>query len=619
MKQLFTRWGKEINTEHCKEEYPRPRLKRDSYVNLNGRWQYAIRREKWESKKFPSLSQADGDIFVPFSPESVLSGVNHILQPGETIYYRKKFTLPENWKDSRVRLHFGAVDQECRVWCDGQYLGEHQGGYLPFTLELTGILEQNPGQQWHELILAVTDATEQSPHARGKQKLVRKGHMASIFYTPQSGIWKTVWMEAVPEQFIENVHIRSDIHTGKVQVEALINRPDGIKAEKQESSLQIFYQGEAVLQSPLLPDTEGHLTTELIIPQKQRHLWTTDTPNLYDVEISYGTDRVTSYFALRQFGRAKDEKGIWRFTLNDKPFFFNGVLDQGYYPDGLLTAPSDAALLFDIQRLKKLGFNTIRKHIKIEEERFYYHCDRLGMAVWQDMPNGGGVMNHFLVTDLPNAFPFFGRKVKDNHYRLFQRTDEEGREQFYRDLTGMVELLRDYPCIALWTPFNEGWGQFDAAKATALIRKLDDTRLVNEACGWFDQGGGDVYSIHNYLRALKLKSQPDRVVALTEFGGYACPTPGHMACEKEFGYKGYQNKQQLTEAYRALWQRDVLPWIEKGLSAAIYTQTSDIEEEINGFFTYDREAEKLEAAVVQEVNRKISQEYEGIHICVKEP
>lgn len=263
MKQLFTRWGKEINTEHCKEEYPRPRLKRDSYVNLNGRWQYAIRREKWESKKFPSLSQADGDIFVPFSPESVLSGVNHILQPGETIYYRKKFTLPENWKDSRVRLHFGAVDQECRVWCDGQYLGEHQGGYLPFTLELTGILEQNPGQQWHELILAVTDATEQSPHARGKQKLVRKGHMASIFYTPQSGIWKTVWMEAVPEQFIENVHIRSDIHTGKVQVEALINRPDGIKAEKQESSLQIFYQGEAVLQSPLLPDTEGNLAVYL--------------------------------------------------------------------------------------------------------------------------------------------------------------------------------------------------------------------------------------------------------------------------------------------------------------------------------------------------------------------
>ena len=619
MKQLFTRWGKEIDTEHCKEEYPRPRLKRDSYVNLNGRWQYAIRQEKGENRESPSLSQMDGDIFVPFSPESVLSGVNHILQPEETLYYRKKFTLPENWKDSRVLLHFGAVDQECRVWCDGQYLGSHTGGYLPFTMELTGILEQNTGQQWHELTLAVTDATEQSPHARGKQKLVRKGHMASIFYTPQSGIWKTVWMEAVPEQFIENVHIRSDIHTGEVKVEVVVNQPAGKKAETQESTVQIFYKGEELVQSPLFPDTEGQLTTKLVIPQKQRHLWTTDTPNLYDVEIFYGEDQVTSYFALRQFGRAKDEKGIWRFTLNDKPFFFNGVLDQGYFPDGLLTAPSDAALLFDIRRLKELGFNTIRKHIKIEEERFYYHCDRLGMAVWQDMPNGGGAMNHFFVTDLPNAFPVFGRKVKDNHYRLFQRTDEEGREQFYRDLTGMVELLWDYPCIALWTPFNEGWGQFDAAKATALIRKLDDTRLVNEACGWFDQGGGDVYSIHNYLRALKLKSQPDRVVALTEFGGYACPTPGHMACEKEFGYKGYQNKQQLTEAYRVLWQRDVLPWIEKGLSAAIYTQTSDIEEEINGFFTYDREAEKLETAVVQEVNWKISQEYERIHICVKEP
>ncbi len=619
MKQLFTRWGKAIDTEHCKEEYPRPRLKRDSYVNLNGRWQYAIHQEKWENRESPSLSQMDGDIFVPFSPESVLSGVNHILQPEETLYYRKKFTLPENWKDSRVLLHFGAVDQECRVWCDGQYLGSHTGGYLPFTMELTGILEQNTGQQWHELTLAVTDATEQSPHARGKQKLVRKGHMASIFYTPQSGIWKTVWMEAVPEQFIENVHIRSDIHTGEVKVEVVVNQSAGKKAETQESTVQIFYKGEELVQSPLFPDTEGQLTTKLVIPREQRHLWTTDTPNLYDVEIFYGEDQVTSYFALRQFGRAKDKDGIWRFTLNDKPFFFNGVLDQGYFPDGLLTAPSDAALLFDIRRLKELGFNTIRKHIKIEEERFYYHCDRLGMAVWQDMPNGGGAMNHFFVTDLPNAFPAFGRKVKDNHYRLFQRTDEEGREQFYRDLAGMVELLRDYPCIALWTPFNEGWGQFDAAKATALIRKLDDTRLVNEACGWFDQGGGDVYSIHNYLRALKLKSQTDRVVALTEFGGYACPVPGHMACEKEFGYKGYQNKQQLTEAYRALWQRDVLPWIEKGLSAAIYTQTSDIEEEINGFFTYDREAEKLEAAVVQEINREVSQRCEEIHICVTEP
>ena len=464
------------------------------------------------------------------------------------------------------------------------------------------------GQPWHELTMAVTDATEQSSHARGKQKLVRKGHMASIFYTPQSGIWKTVWMEAVPEQFIENVHIRSDIHTGAVKVEVVVNQPAGEKVETQESTVQIFYQGEEFAHRFLSTDTQGHLTTELVIPQERRHLWTTDTPDLYDVEISYGTDRVTSYFALRQFGRAKDEKDIWRFTLNDKPFFFNGVLDQGYFPDGLMTAPSDAALLFDIKRLKELGFNTIRKHIKIEEERFYYHCDRLGMAVWQDMPNGGGAMNHFFVTDLPNAFPSFGRKVKDNHYRLFRRTDAEGREQFYRDLAGMVELLGDYPCIALWTPFNEGWGQFDAAKATALIRKLDDTRLVNEACGWFDQGGGDVYSIHNYLRTLKLKPQPDRVVALTEFGGYACPTPGHMACEKEFGYKGYQNKQQLTEAYRALWQRNVLPWMEKGLSAAIYTQTSDIEEEINGFFTYDREVEKLEAAVVQEINGRVSHE-----------
>lgn len=372
-------------------------------------------------------------------------------------------------------------------------------------------------------------------------------------------------------------------------------------------------------QGATLAETQQTIIADISLPKEEIHLWTPDNPCLYDVDISWGEDRISSYFAMRRFGREKDEKGIWRFTLNGQPFFFNGVLDQGYWPDGLLTAPSDEALVYDIEKLKELGFNTIRKHVKIEEERFYYHCDRLGMVVWQDMPNGGGEMNLFFVTDLPNALPFLGRCVKDCHYGLFKRRDEAGRKQFCQELEGMIMLLREYPCIALWTPFNEGWGQFDAHEATALIRKLDDTRLINEACGWFDQGGGDVYSIHNYLRPLKAAPKPDRVVALTEFGGYACPTPGHMACQKEFGYKGYQNKQQLTNAYVELWHRDVLPWIDRGVSAAIYTQTSDIEEEINGFLTYDREVEKLDKGSVQAINRDISQKYESIHICVTKP
>ena len=350
---------------------------------------------------------------------------------------------------------------------------------------------------------------------------------------------------------------------------------------------------------------EANADRDIVIPINDFQSWSPDNPYLYDLEVRLGDDVVRSYFGMRKYSVAKDANGILRFFLNNKPFFFNGVLDQGYWPDGLMTAPSDEALIYDIVKLKEYGFNTIRKHIKVEPERFYYHCDRLGMIVWQDMPNGGGDYNMAFVTYLPNGLGNFARGIKDHHYKWFKREDEEGRKQYYRDLQGMLRLLYNYPCIAVWVPFNEGWGQFDARKVSEKVKKWDSTRLVNEACGWFDQKGGDMYSIHNYLRKLKVSPKSDRVVALTEYGGYAFPVEGHLACEKKFGYQKYATTEELTKNYKRLWDEEIFPNLARGLSSAIYTQTSDIEEEVNGVMTYDREVDKLGMEVVYELNQKL--------------
>lgn len=620
MRTLKTCWGENLSPEKVKQEYPRPRMVRDSYINLNGTWDYAIEKKTSKSHhagQDEELCQPEDytkQILVPFSPESILSGVEHILQPDEVLFYRRSISFPESFQTGRILLHFGAVDQECCLYLDGRRIAEHKGGYLPFTVELTDYVQDRT--RTYELVVEVTDATEFSPHARGKQRLARKGHMASIFYTPQSGIWKTVWMECVPDTYIKKLHLLPDYDTHSLVVEITLQRGSVQQAEESETNIRIFYRNACIATTDRVEIMKKEneactLRAQLALPDEAFHPWSPDSPALYDIDIKIGDDRVRSYFGMRKFGRTKDRNGILRFTLNDKPYFFNGVLDQGYYPDGLLTAPSDEALRYDIETLKGLGFNTIRMHIKIEEERFYYLCDKLGMIVWQDMPNGGGRMNLFLVTDLPNAFPVFGRSFRDHHYRALKRHDERGREQYYEDLTGMVELLKDYPCIALWTPFNEGWGQFDAAQATKCIQNVDNTRLINEACGWFDQGGGDVYSIHNYLRKFKCCPQRDRIVALTEFGGYSCPAPGHMTSEKEFGYKGYQNKEELTNAYTGLIRQDVIAWISRGLSAAIYTQFSDVEQEINGFVTYDRKEEKMEAQQIMASNREIAREFEA--------
>ena len=582
MKQLMTKWGKKVDNKDVLKEYPRPNLVRDSYLNLNGEWEYAITKSK-------EIEKYDGNIVVPFSPEAYLSGVQRIVQPDDYLHYRCKFRLGADFIKERLILHFGAVDQECEVFLNGIRIGEHKGGYLPFSFDITN--EMKIGE--NTLTLCVVDKTEKAPHARGKQKLVKKGKYGSLFYTPNSGIWKTVWLESVSEEYITNLKVTPCFDESAIAVLVSTN------GEPKEANIQILFQDNVVKETKI----QTNKTVKIVLDSFKS--WTPDEPYLYDIKIDTGTDEVTSYFGMRKFSTGKDRNGILRFYLNNKPYFFNGLLDQGYWPESLLTPPSDDALKYDIIKLKELGYNTIRKHIKIESERFYYHCDKIGMIVWQDMPNGGGDYNMVFVTYLPNAFNWFARGVKDSLYSLFKRRDEEGRRQYYNDLEGMVNQLYNHPSIAVWVPFNEGWGQFDANMATKTIRKLDSTRLINEACGWFDQNGGNMYSIHNYIRKLKVKPQSNRVVALTEYGGYSYPVENHVACKKEFGYKSYKNAEELTENYKRLWEEEIYPNIKDGLCSAIYTQTSDIEEEINGLMTYDREIVKIKKEVVKALNQKL--------------
>ena len=609
MTELETKWKEQVDTKNPLPEYPRPNMVRDSFFSLNGEWEYCINRQE-------EVTEYDGTIIVPFSPETALSGVQKIVMPEDYLHYKKVFRLPEGFQKDRVLLHFGAVDQECSVYLNGQLLGEHVGGYLAFSFDITDVLTDGE----NILTLCVRDMTEKAPHARGKQKLVRKGGMSSLFYTPQSGIWKTVWLESVAEEYIESLMITPLYDEAAVKVKVCLKTScdsanlDGA-IEKVEVPRQICFSvldgGNVVAEVmtevtvKIVAESGLDVTAEGTIPLGSFAAWTPENPHLYDLEITYGKDKITSYFGMRKFSVGKDKKGILRFFMNNKPFFFNGVLDQGYWPESLMTAPTEEALKYDIVKLKELGYNTIRKHIKVEPDRFYYLCDKLGMIVWQDMPNGGGNYNLLHVMYLTNVFSWYGRKIKDNHYGIFARKDENGRNQYYKDLEGMIKQLYNFPSIAVWVPFNEGWGQFDATKATELIRSLDDTRLVNEACGWFDQQGGDMYSIHNYIRKLKVKPQVDRVVALTEFGGYAFPIPGHMACEKEFGYKHYKTKEELTVNYKRLWEEEIYPNLEKGLSSTIYTQTSDIEEEINGLMTYDRDEDKFVNEELKALHKKL--------------
>ena len=582
MKQLLTKWGKDPQAE-VHTEYPRPTLTRDSFLNLNGEWEF-------ELSEALEVDQYSRSIKVPFAPETYLSEVKEGVLPKDYLHYRKVFSLPKNFKEDRVILHFGAVDQECIVYLNGAYVGQNTGGYLAFSFDVTDEIRESD----NELVVVAKDYTEQKAHARGKQKLVKKGKYGSLFYTPTSGIWKTVWLESVANHYIEGIKTTPNYDESSIMLKVRTNQEITEKAQ-----VEIKFKGEIVVTQ------EIYTNKDQIISIENFEAWSPDQPNLYDVVVSYQDDEVASYFGMRKLSIDRDSKGILRYYLNNEPFFYNGVLDQGYWPDGGMTPPTDEALIFDIEQMKALGYNTLRKHVKIESERFYSHCDRLGMMVWQDMPNGGGPdYNMYFVTYLANASNWINRRVKDDKYKLFKRDDAWGRTQYYEDLTTLVNQLYNHPSIAAWVPFNEGWGQFDANKATELIRELDPNRIVIETSGWFDQKGGDSYTIHNYQHILSVSPQ-DRVVSLTEYGGYAYPIEEHSATNHKFGYQYYTSVEELTANYTRLWEEEIYPNVEKGLSTAIYTQLSDVEEEVNGVFTYDREVCKLEGDAIRELNDRL--------------
>lgn len=591
MKQLYTRWGREVDPEHVLPEYPRPLLVRENYTNLNGYWEYAFTEKYREPEKY------EGKILVPFSPESALSGVFRQLKPEEYLWYRRRFRL-EGWKEKKGRrllLHFGAVDQACRVLVNGRPAARHTGGYLPFSADITELAADGE----NELVVAVKDLTETSYHARGKQRLRRGG----MFYTAQSGIWQTVWMEEVPRQYITNVNAEPDTEKGVVfiTVEADMDRPVEIRIQKPRIYGEPMKMPEDALEDRTQSGEEqeivcasGRTNKRLEIKIENMALWTCETPYLYPFTVVMGEDRAESYFAMRRFSVERDEKGILRICLNGAPVFQNGVLDQGYWPDGLYTAPSDEALIFDIQEMKKTGFNMVRKHLKIESQRWYYHCDRLGMIVWQDMVNGGGEYRRWFVTYAATVLSWRNVGIKDTHSGLFARKDRNGKLEFVREMKETVRILKGHPSIAVWVIFNEGWGQFQTEKMTEIVRELDPSRLIDPASGWFDQGGGDLKSIHNYFFALKVIPDDKRAVVLSEIGGYTFRQEGHSACEKLYGYSAYKDRNSLNQAYEELMEK-VEKLIPEGLCASVYTQWSDIEEEINGVYTYDREIRKIMA------------------------
>ena len=579
---MLTPWGEALDREHPLPEYPRPQLRRNSYLNLNGIWEYAITK----TAEKPAAMQ--GEIVVPFSPETPLSGVGHILQPDEYLWYRRSVTLPEGFfRGGRLLLHFGAVDQCCTVWVNGQEAGSHTGGYLPFALDVTELIECDA----FTLELRVTDPTDTGSLSRGKQRLKNTG----IWYTPQSGIWQTVWMECVPENYLRSLRITPKPEENAVHIRLEADDP-------AMAAVTICRDGGIIAEGQTDENGESTLT----IPAEELRLWSPENPFLYDAAITLaGGDKVESYFGMRAFGIGKDEKGLPRLLLNGKPYFQNGLLDQGYWSDGYYTAPSDEALIHDIAEMKRLGFNMLRKHIKVEPLRWYYHCDRLGMLVWQDMMNGGESYSPLSIY----VFSNLGLRVKDDRYRYFSRSDEAGRTHYYEELGQMIDLLYNTVSLALWVPFNEGWGQFDALKAAEFIRKRDDTRPIDHASGWYDQGGGDIKSIHWYFRPYHHKQPPkeQRPICLTEYGGYNCAVPGHCWGEgAEFGYKKIADPAEFNRAFQKLMEEQIIPAKERGLAAAVYTQVSDVEGERNGLLTYDRKLCKANETIFRAVNAKLT-------------
>lgn len=566
---MKTIWGETLDPNSVLPEYPRPQMERDSYLNLNGRWEYAIT----ESNDMPQ--RFDGEILVPFSPESELSGVGRTLQPNQTLWYRRTVPLPDGFNRGRVLLHFGAVDQEATVFLNDTEVCSHVGGYTPFTADVTDCLRDK-----NILTVRVHDVTDTSWQSRGKQKLSPGG----IWYTAQSGIWQTVWMESVPREYISGLRITPLFDESVVELTVISDGKHPCHA--QTANIEITFMSNEPVRLPV----PG------FIP------WSPENPHLYDLFVTMGEDSVKSYYGMRKFSVETDERGTKRLFLNNRPYFHTGLLDQGYYCDGLYTAPTDEAMVFDIKAAKSMGFNMLRKHIKIEPLRYYYHCDRLGLLVWQDMVNGGGKYKPSVIT----APAFLNIHRKDSRYRQFARETEQGRKQYLHELDETVTHLYNAVCIAMWVPFNEGWGQFDAADAVERLKRYDSTRTIDHASGWYDQGAGDVNSLHVYFRPYHFR--PDRLgraVVLSEFGGYQYRAEGHCFNNHTFGYRPMHSPEQFLSEFQNLYENQIIPAKEQGLSACVYTQLTDVESEVNGLITYDRKVVKLPCEEVKRLNDRL--------------
>ena len=561
---LTTVWTAQVNPNHPLPEYPRPQMVRKDWINLNGLWEYAIRGQGQNPP-----AKYDGQLLVPFPVESALSGVKKPLTPEQQLWYHRRFT-PPNLKGKHLLLHFGAVDWRAEVWVNGKPVGKHEGGYDPFTFDITSALN---GKGEEEIEVAVWDPSDSGPQPRGKQVL----NPQSIWYTAVSGIWQTAWLEPVPDHYISEISLTPDLDGNSLHL-----------------TVRSGSQGEYGVRVALAGQTVGQGTGQLNQPKEvvlsNIRPWSPDSPTLYDVEITLPEgDRITSYFGMRKVMVRKDSAGVDRIFLNGSPLFGIGPLDQGWWPDGLYTAPTDAALRFDIETLKKLGFNMLRKHVKVEPARYYYWCDKLGLMIWQDMPSA-----------MPKDHPSVKRNGGDN------LTFTEGEDATYRrELEAEIRNLSNFTSIVAWVPFNEGWGQHDTNEILQWVKSLDRSRLVDAPSGWEDRGYGDMKDMHRYPGPAMYPPVEGRASVLGEFGGLGLPIPDHLWWNKRnWGYQTFENTAQLEAGYEDLMQK-LEPLVKQGLAAAIYTQTTDVEGEVNGLMTYDRKVIKYDPEKLAQWHRRI--------------
>ena len=571
--KIKTSWGEQLDPKNVLPEYPRPIMERNDWKNLNGLWKYAI-----TPKGTPAPAAYQGDILVPFAVESSLSGVGKMINEKEELWYQRTFDVPSAWRGKQILLHFGAVDWKAEVWVNDVKVGEHTGGFTPFYFDITSVL--NKGN--NDLVVKVWDPSDRGEQPRGKQ--IANPH--GIWYTPVTGIWQTVWLEPVATQYITNLKTTPDIDNNSVKVEVAANTTSADKVE-----VKVFDGKNLVAKGAAL----NGVPVELAMPTNAK-LWSPDSPFLYNMEVTLykdgkAIDQVKSYTAMRKYSIRKGQNGITRLQLNNKDYFQFGPLDQGWWPDGLYTAPTDEALVYDLKKTKDFGYNMVRKHVKVEPARWYTHCDQLGLIVWQDMPNGGPspqwqARNYF------NGREVIRSAASEANYR------KEWKE--------IIDCLYSYPSIAVWVPFNEAWGQFKTPEIVAWTKEYDPSRLVNPASGGNHYTCGDILDLHHYPGPNMFLYDPRRATVLGEYGGIGLVVEGNtwVNDKKNWGYVKFNTSDEVTNEY-IKYGRHLLELIRKGFSAAVYTQTTDVEGEINGLMTYDRKVIKMNEAKVREINQQI--------------